>query len=1135
MSFPLRAVRLVSSVLLFAAISFGQSFTGRLIGTVTDPSGSVVAGAEVRVNNPATGWSASSTTNEDGNFAFNELVRGEYQVEVSSTGFKHFLRRGIQLSVGQQARVDVRLEVGSVSESVEVTADASLLETVDSVLGKVVDNKRIVELPLNTRNVYSLLYLTPGVTGSVSTTYGTGFGINGARNSMLDILVDGVSTAHPTVNGFSGNSTFPPVEAIAEFKVMGSNYSAEFGRSNGGMVNVVYKSGTNGLHGSLFEFLRNSKLDANDFFSNRAGIPLGSFKRNQFGAMVNGPIIKNKTFFLGSYEGLRERTLANTIFTVPTDLQRQGDFSDTRVANGSLIRIFDPFSTRAQGSGFVRDQFPGNVIPQSMIDPVARNVVKYYPQANSVTNAVSNVNNYINTGARSFDQDQIDGRIDHNLNDNQRIFGRFSWRDNVNAPPAFFPSDLTIAEGRVIEGVTQPSASIDYSNTLSPTTVWTTRFGVSRSIFDYNNQGLGFVPSSLGLPSAIDSVVDRQMFPRFGASGFVNIGGSDHRFSTFNTFTLLSNLSMVKGNHNLKFGWEGRLIRVNVWEARSAGTFNFAAGFTQGPNPNQASSTAGNGMASLLLGTGTTGNVLIRNWKNVAAQSPYHGFYIQDDWRITSKLTLNLGLRYELDLPRTERYNRFNWFDEQAASPLAGVVPGFPNLRGGVRFVGVDGNPRTQFNKDLNNWAPRIGFAYQLDPKTVLRGAFGLFYGPSRQAAQGTVGPFGFRVEYPWITTTDGITPFNRLSNPYPEGFRGVPGAADGLLTQAGANLQAFWPDSPSPMNRMWNFTIQRELPSGVLLESAYVGNRGLHLHSSGESGLEFNQLDPQHMALGSALNQQVANPFFGIVNNGVHLSPTIARGHLLRPYPQFTNLQPLYHPTSNSIYHAWQNTFKRRFAQGLMFEGNYTWAKLIDTGESHQNSYDIEASRALAGHDIAHRFVLSAIYDLPVGRGRALDTGDNRFANWVLGGWQINSILTYQSGTPIALSASNTSGLFAARTQPNSNGQSGRKTGRVQDRLNAYLDTSVYSQPAAFTFGNLARFLPDVRNDMVRNWDLSLFKQFQVTEGSLVQFRAEFFNAFNTPRFGGPNTTVTAAAFGVINSQANTPRQIQFALKFLF
>lgn len=1128
-------MRLSLFLCLALAMSWAQSFTGRLVGTITDPTGGIVSGATVRVVQPDTNWTLQTQSNADGNYSLNELPRGEYRLEVTSSGFKQFLRRGIQLSVGQQARVDVTLEVGSVSESVEVMADASVLETVDSVLGKVVDNNRIIGLPLNTRNVFSLLYLTPGVTGSISSTYGTGYAINGARNSMLDILVDGVSTAHPTVNGFSGNSTFPPVEAIAEFKVMGSNYSAEYGRSNGGVVNVVYKSGTNDFHGSLFEFLRNSQLDANDFFSNRQGRELGSFKRNQFGAMVNGPIVRNRTFFLASYEGLRERSLGNTTTSVPTAEQRAGDFGQTRAANGNLIRIFDPFTTRASGSGFVRDQFANNRIPIGRMDPVALKVMGYYPQANSVTNAVTNLNNFFNTGSRAFDQDQVDVRIDQNLSDQQRLFGRFSWRKNEDAPPQYFSDNLTIAEGRVIQGVKQPSASIDYTHTLSPTTIWNVRFGLSRSIFDYDNQGLGFQPSSLGLPGAIDTVVDRQMFPRFGASGYVNLGGSDHRFSTFNTFTLLSNFAQVKGNHTLKYGWEGRLIKVNVWEARSAGTFNFSAGFTQGPNPNTASSTAGNSLASLLLGTGTTGNVLIRNWKNVASQSTYNAMYFQDDWRITSKLTLNLGIRYEIDLPRTERYDRMNWFDDDAVSPLASVVPGFSDLRGGVRFVGVDGNPRTQFNKDLNNVSPRIGFAYQLNSKTVVRGAYGHFFGPSRQSAQGTVGPFGFRVEYPWVTTVDGITPFNTLANPYPEGFAAVPGSSAGLLTQAGANLQAFWPDSPSPLNKMWNVTIQRELPGEILFETAYVGNRGSFLSSSGESGLEFNQLDPRHLALGAQLNERVDNPFYGIVNNGVHLSPTIARGQLLRPYPQFTEVQPLYYAGSNSIYHAWQNTFKRRFSKGFLFEGNYTWAKLIDTGDNHQNSYDIEASRAISSQDIAHRLVGSFLYELPIGRGRALNTGDSTLANLLLGGWQVNGILSFQGGTPLSISANNTSGLFAAATRPNNNGTSAKKTGRVQDRLDAYFDKSVFSQPAAFTFGNTSRYISDLRSDSMRNWDLSLFKEFRIKERFLTQFRAEYFNAFNTPVFGNPNTSVTSGAFGVVTSQANSPRQIQFGLKLLW
>jgi len=1133
-------MRLVTQLVLTLTVStlplLPQSFTGSILGTVTDPGGAVVPGASVTVTSLDTNRVFEGTTNEVGNYVIANLQRGQYQIEVTSPGFKKFVRRGIVLEMQQQAKVDVVLEVGDVSESIEVIGDAPLLETTDSTVGKVIDNRRIVALPLNSRNVFTLLYLTPGVTGSPSSTYGTGFGVSGSRNSYLNVLVDGISTAHPTVNGTTGNSTFPPVDAVAEFKIS-TNYKAEFGRSNGGIVNIVYKSGTNDLHGSAFWFLRNSVLDANDFFNNTKGKELGSFKRSQFGAHAAGPIVKNRTFFLANYEGLRQRTFASRTTTVPTALQRSGDFSQTFASNGQLIQIFNPYTTRENpAGGFIRDPFPGNIVPAGMMDPVALNVIKYYPVPNTPGNAVTNQNNFYNTGSRRFDQDQVDARVDHNISESQRFFVRFSWRENIDAPPQLFPGDLGIAEGRVERGVRQPSASIDYSNSFSPTTILTLRAGLSRSLFIYDNQGLGFKPSSLGLPADMDRVVDRQMFPRFAASGFTNLGGSDHRWNAFMTYTALGNLTKIVGDHTLKFGYEGRLIRVNVWEARAAGTFGFSAGFTQGPNPNKASKTAGNSMASLLLGTGTSGNTLIRNWKNVASQSFYHSWFLQDDWRVTNKLTLNLGIRYEIDFPRTERYNRMNWFDPAARSPLADQVPGFDNLTGGVRFVGVNGNPRTQYHKDLNNVGPRIGLAYQLDRKTVVRAGYGHFFGPSRQGAAGTVGPFGFRVEYLWVTSVDGgLTPFNTLSDPYPEGFRDVPGASDGLLTQAGANLQAFLQDSPSPWNIVWNFTVQRELPGNILLESAYVGNRGLYLHRSTESGMNINQLDPKYMSLGSQLKELVPNPFFGIVNNGVHLSPMISRAQLLRPYPQFTTIVPLYDAGSNSIYHSWQNTVKKRLSGGLQFEGSYTWAKLIDTGRRHQNTYDVAASRALGEQDVAHRFVMGVIYDLPFGRGRSFGADASGITQALLGGWQVNGIITYQTGTPLRLTASNTSGIFGYMTLPNNNGRSGRKTGRVQDRLDEYFDTSVFSQPPPFTFGNHSVYSPDIRNDGITNWDLSLFKEFNITEKIRTQFRAEFFNAFNTPRFGSPNTRVTSSSFGRITSQANNPRQVQFGLKLLW
>ncbi len=736
------AKRVVCLVAAFAAgIVFGQSFTATIVGTVKDSTGAVVPQAAIVAVNTATGARTEARSDEAGLFLVPQLPPGRYTVEVTAAGFKKSLREGIILQVQQQARVDIALTVGEVAESIVVAADAPLLESTTSTVGKVVDNRRIVDLPLNTRNVYSLIFLTPGVSGSIGNNYNSlSYSVNGARASMMDTIIDGVTASFPTVNGFTGISVFPSVDAIEEFKVMGANYPAEFGRSLGSVLNVIFKSGSNEFHGSAYEFLRNSVLDAGNFFERGRGLKLASFQRNQFGGHVAGPIRRDRTFFLGSYEGLRERSFGNTTTTVPTAAQRRGDFTDTFAANGQQIRIFDPFTTRANpAGGFLRDPFAGNVIPASRFDPVAVNAMKYYPLANTVSNPLTNINNYVASNSRQINIDQWDTRVDHNLSPRQRFFARYSHRKTEDVPPVLFPGDISVAEGRVIQENRVRGAVADYTHTLSPTTIWSTRLGFARTLFVFSNQGLGFLPSSLGLPRDIDSAADRAMFPRFGPAGYVSLGGNDHRWNAFMSHTALSNLTRIIGRHSLKFGYEGRLIRVNVWEARSAGTFNFAAGFTQGPDPNRASATAGQSIASMLLGAGTTGNVLIQGWKNVASQSYYHAGYIQDDWRITSRLTLNLGLRYDLDTPRTERYNRMNYLDLEAPSPLARVVAGFPDLRGGVVFVGVDGRSRHQYFRDANNLAPRLGLAFQLDSRTVIRAGYSHVFGPSNQAAQGTV------------------------------------------------------------------------------------------------------------------------------------------------------------------------------------------------------------------------------------------------------------------------------------------------------------------------------------------------------------------------------------------------------------
>jgi len=499
---------------------------------------------------------------------------------------------------------------------------------------------------------------------------------------------------------------------------------------------------------------------------------------------------------------------------------------------------------------------------------------------------------------------------------------------------------------------------------------------------------------------------------------------------------------------------------------------------------------------------------------------------------VSSTLTLSLGLRWDIDTPRTERYNRTNIFDPLAATPASQAIPG---ITGGLLFVGVDGRPRTQFTADKNNWAPRFGLSWQFLPRTVLRLGYAHVYGPSQQAAAGTIGTMGFRVDDSWVASIDGINPTNLLRNPYPNGIAKSSGATKGVLTQFGNSIEATTVDIVSPWTRQVNFNIQRELPSSTLLEVAYVHTRGFYLHRNDEGGLSLNQLDPKHMALGSALNQKVDNPFYGKFSGGALSGAQTTRAQLLRPYPQFQNIIPIYSVGASSLYHSLQVSANKRFSRGLQMQLAYTLAKSIDDGLSHQDSYNIRADRALSDIDIRHRTTIMGVYELPWGRGRHWGSEMPKWMDLAIGSWQVNGIATFSTGTPLGISASNNAGIFNMAIRANNNGKSALLTGPTQERLTRYFNTSVFSQPTNFTFGNTGPRLPDVRNDGIFNWDLSLFKDFGITERVKLQFRGDFLNAFNTPRFSGPNTSVTSSSFGAITSQTNAPRQIQFGLKVIF
>jgi len=1116
-------------------LALAQSSTGVISGTVKDSTGAVIPNVTVAITHLQTDRQVTTATNERGEYVSIPLSVGSYRVEATLSGFKRAVRSSITLEVQQNAQVDLLLEVGEIAERVEVVGEAPLLEASTSTLGKVVDNRRILELPLNTRNVYDLVRLTPGIGGSISSRFdGMNWSVYGTRRRSMDIIIDGATATHPTVTGFSAITVFPSVDAIQEFKVLGAGVPAEFGRSIGSVLNVVYKSGTNNFHGSAYNFLRNSVFDANDFFANRRGEKLASFKRNQFGGVVSGPIQRGKTFFMASYEGLRERRLSSRILTVPTLRQRQGDFSETLAGAGRPVTIFDPFSTRANTpSGFIRDAFVGNIIPANRMDPVGVNVMKYFPQPNQPGDPFTNRNNYARSGSAALNTDNLDFRVDHNINAAQRAFLRYSQRRLEDAPGVLFPSDLAIAEGRIVNEDRAKNVVAEHSYAMSANSVLTTRLSFSRTFFPYLNQGAGFAPSTLGLPSSLDSVADQVMFPTFGATNYTALGNRDHRLNAGNTYTAAANLATTRSAHTLKFGFEGRLFRSNTTELRApSGEFQFNEAFTQGPDPLRASATAGNSMASLLLGTGRAGDRLFTKYKDVAAQSYYLAGYVQDDWRVTPRLTLNVGVRYDLDTPRTERYNRLNYFDPNVRSPLAGRIPGFPDLRGGLVYVGVDGHGRHQYDWDALNFSPRLGAAYRINPRTVIRAAYVHIFAGSFKAASGTDTPYGFRGETQWISTLDGITPLNRLSNPYPGGISAPRGAADGLLSAVGEGFRPKFKDDKVPWTRQWNVTLQRELSAQVLLEVGYVGTRGRELAIERFP----NQLDPAHMALGSRLNQLVANPFFGLGGRGILAGPTVRQAQLLRPFPQFDELAGARDTGGLSWYDGLLVSARKRLSAGLEFEFSYTWSKTLDAGEDlPQNEFDRLASRAVAQIDVPHRFIMSYIYELPFGRGRRWGNQAPAALQGIVGGWQFNGIATIQSGTPLAITASNTAGIYNPRTSANNNGSSAKLSGPAQERLQRWFNTSVFSQPEPFRFGTAGTRIADLRADGNRNFDMSLFKEFRPAEKLQIQFRLEALNAFNTPQFSAPNSSVTSSAFGQVTGQANAPRQLQFGLKFLW
>jgi hypothetical protein len=1138
----------------FSTRLVAQLVTASVRGTVVDASGAALANADVSIRNTSTSLTASAVTDSHGFFVFTSLTPGgPYTISVQEPGFKIEERNGINLALNQVVDLTIPLQVGSEDQKVEVTSDATQLEVATATMGQVIENRAVDNLPLNQRNVYSLMFLVPGVTGSVTAQYNSlNFSVNGGRPGTTNVLVDGIPASPPLIVPIGGFAVFPSVDAVQEFKVQTNAYPAEFGRSGSGIVNVILKQGTNKLHGSIYDFVRNSSLDANSFFANRNKTPLPSFSRNQFGGSVSGPVIlsklydgRDKTFFMFSYEGLRQNTFNELTTTVPTELQKAGDFSQTFDSTGKPVIIYDPTTT----IGATRQPFANNRI--TSIDPVAAKILGYYPKATSDGDPGTHFNNFYGSGVAKLNVDTMDTRIDQIISPKDRFFVSYSRRNLTQPPVLFFPAEQQIAQGGSSQPQLSNSAAIDYSHVFGPTWLVDIPVGFSRTFIDFKPISAGFNPSTeLGFPGYIASNADHLLFPGISATNYYTLGDAGQgvtRRGGFNIYYFGSNLTKVLGQHVIKFGGEFRVLQANDSESgASTGTFGFTNAITQGPNPNVATSTGGNAIASLLLGVGSSGSYTI-NSKNAATTSKYYGAYLQDDWKAGRNLTLNLGLRYDLDVPRTERYNRAENFDPNAVSPLASL-PGLTGVRGGTVFVGTDGSSRRQFNPQYANFGPRFGFAYQLNSFTVVRGAYGVYFGPSIRSAYATVGSQGFSATTTYTGSADGLTPSVYLSNPFPNGLNQPSGNSLGLLTGLGSSFSnPLQGDNKVGYTENYDFGIQHQLPWSVLVEAAWVGSHGVHQTRSAEGDYNANQLPSSVLAQGTALQTKVANPFYGTITTGVEAGATIPRSYLLAPYPQYVALNLSYLGGGYSDYNSLQLKLSKRLSHGLSTLVSYTGQKQIDNYSGIQNVgnitggiqdiYNPAAERAVSSNNINRVLVISGVYTLPIGRKQRFGSDWNRPLDLLLGGWQINGITTQQTGFPLSPATQNTSNSGSNVLRPNlvaGVNPSAPAPVKSAATLTGYVNKAAFTQPAAYTFGNAPRTLANARGPGTHNVDLSVFKNFNVADRAQLEVRAEAFNLLNQVVFGLPNMSYSGA-FGSITSQANSPRQIQLALKATF
>ncbi|HEU0119542.1 MAG TPA: TonB-dependent receptor [Bryobacteraceae bacterium] len=1149
--------RLILSAAILTA-AYAQDFRAALTGLVSDPSGAAVAHATVKAIHLDTNAVSETSTNDSGRYSIPFLTPGKYRVEIDAAGFKKVVRENVELQINTRSSLDASLELGGVNEKITVTTQMSLLETETASRGGVVDNKLLQTVPNAGRNINQLAFAMPGVykpsksqgnaftlddlANSRPSINGSAAGTGGSENNN-DILIDGTSDA----TGGRGVIMIPALESVQEFRVLTNIYDAQYGRTGGGIVSTTTKSGTNEFHGAVFNRRYDNRLNANTFANNRQGVARPDLIQNNYGFQTNGPIFipkivdgRNRLFYLLSFDSYPQASQFSAQYSVPLPEMKNGDFSKLFAADGRPVLIYDPLTTVLGANGqYSRTPFAGNRIPADRINPVGQKMASFYPNPTSAGDGPANVNNYYTVSDNNRSLAQWMGRMDYRLSDKNLFFGRYGETELNRCCDRSFPEGSPAETSTILpRGRRGRTLTLDWSSVLSPSMTLNVRAGFSRleNVFG-NSQTTAYNPVDLGFPASTVGQFSRPQFPTISAGNYRNMGASPSSTAD-DTYTLGATAGKVTGTHVMKYGVEARDYRsTNLAFGAASGTYNFTRLWTQN-NPNQADALSGNEIASMLLGNPTSGNVIIPI--TPAYSGRYYALFFQDDWKITRKLTLNLGLRWDYETPVRERYNRQTRgyaFDQ--ASPIAagaktaaGVenCPACADLRGGLLYAGDSGDQRYAFSPDRNNVQIRLGAAYMLNNKTVLRGGFGVY--SLGQWAMG--GSNGYSRTTQMVTTLNNLVPAGSMSNPFPTGVLQPVGNTLGLSTDLGIGTSFNYLNRRLPISKQYSFGIQRDVWAGIVIDASYVGNvtDGLPISAS----LNYIPADQLNQPA-SYYTAAVTNPMRGLLPNNAALNgATIPRQSLMTAFPQYSGLTANNVPAGRNRYDALQIAARKRFSNGLNFQVNYMKTKTLEQltllNAQDANLANLEQSRLekrLSIFDVPQKLSILGSYDLPVGRNRAFLSGMNKIANGVFGNWTVGWNFTMQSGFPIDF--------------PNAAPIANRSAKLPSDErtLSRWFDTSVFPNTAqpAFTLRNFPTRFPDVRFMGVHNYDMSLSKEIPIKERIRVQVRADFINSLNRPYFtdlvtNPPN--VTAASFGQINPQQNNePRTIFLEARLTF